>query len=358
MRGAGRLELVSVRPNLLKSPIDSLLTSLQVEVGVLAECLVSGGWRLSFPASQMPGLHYTVKGSGQIRIGDAPLISLVPHTLVITPPGRPYCFEAARRKEAAQTLKEKKGLMNFSAPGALQTFIAGNGESDVAIICGGFRAYYGQSINLFAAMSSPIVELFDTTEQLTRQLQLVLDELSARRIGMAAMTSALLKQVLLALLRRCLAAGSSRFEDLAVLNDVQIARSFAEMLAQPGAPHSIESLCSTAGLSRAAFIQRFTRGVGYSPIATLRELRMRRAAELLTADIDSVEKIARAVGYSSRSSFFRTFRQVYGTDPSAYRAARRQGLMDDIQRTAPSPASRSRRSPAKPPPGAKRCGRQ
>jgi hypothetical protein len=236
---AGRLELVSVRLNPFMSPIDTLLASLKVEVGALAECLVSKGWRLSFPESEMPGLHYTVKGTGQIRVGDAPPISIVPHTLVITPPGRPYRFEAPRREGAARTLRETKGLMGLSALGTLQTFVAGDGEPDVTIICGAFRAYYRTSIDLFATMSSPIVELFDSSERLARQLRLVLVELSGRRVGMAAMTSSMLTQVLLALLRRRLDAGSSGFEGLAVLSDVQIARSFAEMVAQPGAPNTV-----------------------------------------------------------------------------------------------------------------------
>jgi hypothetical protein len=125
---------VSVRPNQFLSPIDSLLTSLQVEVGALAECLVSTGWRLSFPESEVPGLHYTVKGTGRIRVGDAPPISLVPHTLVVTPPGRPYCFEAAPPEGAAHPLKETKSVMKLSAPGTMQTFVATIGILQTAAV--------------------------------------------------------------------------------------------------------------------------------------------------------------------------------------------------------------------------------
>lgn len=100
-----------------------------------------------------------------------------------------------------------------------------------------------------------------------------------------------------------------------MLSDPQIARAFADMLARPGSPHSVLTLSQAAGLSRSAFMARFADAFGCSPMAALRQLRMRHAAHLLAATTLSIEQIAHAVGYTSRSSFFRAFRQVYGHDP-------------------------------------------
>ena len=54
------------------------MTTLDVNVVWLTECLVSPGWRLSFPASDMPAIHYNLAGSGQMVVGDAPAIPLDP----------------------------------------------------------------------------------------------------------------------------------------------------------------------------------------------------------------------------------------------------------------------------------------
>jgi transcriptional regulator GlxA family with amidase domain len=140
---------------------------------------------------------------------------------------------------------------------------------------------------------------------------------------MEAMTTALLKQVLIAILRRSLSSAGSWLERFPMLSAPRIARAFAEMLARPGAPHSVQSLAQTAGLSRSAFMARFAEALGSSPMAVLRQLRMRQAAARLAANVLSIDQIAHAVGYESRSSFFRAFRQAYGQDPSAYRAAAR-----------------------------------
>jgi AraC family transcriptional activator of mtrCDE len=47
---------------------------------------------------------------------------------------------------------------------------------------------------------------------------------------------------------------------------------------------------------------------------------MRQAADLLAANALSVDQVALNAGYQSRSSFTRTFRRYYGSDPSEYRA--------------------------------------
>jgi AraC family transcriptional activator of mtrCDE len=91
------------------------------------------------------------------------------------------------------------------------------------------------------------------------------------------------------------------------------------MVARPGAPHSVQTLSQIAGLSRSAFMAHFTSAFGCSPMAALRQLRMRHAAKLLAANFLSIEQIAGAVGFASRSSFSRVFQQAHGTDPSGYR---------------------------------------
>jgi AraC family transcriptional activator of mtrCDE len=325
-------EDVSNRPESQKSEVDNLLTNLAVDVVRLTECQVSSGWRLSFPAAPLPALHYTLMGKGHMIVGEGPAIPLVPHMLVIVPAGRSFRFEVPHGASSASApaslpgapLKVVEGRPS-EPPEPMQRFIAGEGEPEVTLVCGYFRAAYGMSIDPFAALAAPVVEQFEAGDGLVRKLKTVLDELAAQRIGMQAMTTALLKQVFVMLVRRFVAGGGSGEAGsspppLAVLGDPQVARAFAAMVARPGAAHSAESLAQVAGLSRSAFMAHFTRAVGYPPMVALRQIRMRHAATLLGARVLSVEQVAHAVGYASRSSFVRAFREAHGTDPSDYRA--------------------------------------
>jgi AraC family transcriptional activator of mtrCDE len=304
------------------------MKTLEVEVISLAECLVSRNWQLSFPAAETAGIHYSLEGVGQICVGAAPAIPLTPHTLVITPPRQPFRIKAEPGHGIAPLTKVVQTTsQSYDVSGSAQHFCAGSGEPEMKVICGHFSACYSLSIDLFATLATPIVERFDAADQMGRTLQAALAEVVDQRVGMKAMATALLKQVLITTLRRSLSAPGLCLEQISILRDPQISRAFSQMAARPGAPHSVLTLSEAAGLSRSAFMARFAGAVGCSPMAALRTFRMRQAAILLTANVRSIDRIAHAVGYANRSSFSRAFRQAFGNDPADYRTLARCGRL-------------------------------
>jgi transcriptional regulator GlxA family with amidase domain len=54
-------------------------------------------------------------------------------------------------------------------------------------------------------------------------------------------------------------------------------------------------------------------------MAFVREVRLRRAAELLRTTTLSIDEVARAVGYDSRSQFSRAFQRLLREAPGRYR---------------------------------------
>jgi AraC family transcriptional activator of mtrCDE len=93
---------MSDRPNLalLRSDLDVLMATLDVDVIGLIECLVSPGWRLSFGSVDAPAIHYNLSGTGQMVVGGFSTFPLVPHTLVITPAKKPFHIEVDDRTAA------------------------------------------------------------------------------------------------------------------------------------------------------------------------------------------------------------------------------------------------------------------
>lgn len=291
------------------------MMTLEVKFAKLAECVVSPGWRLSLPGANMPAIHYDLSGSGLMIVGDDPPIPLAPHTLVICPPRRQLELQGKSQKADGGLVGRVDPQWPKIPAGELSRFVAGDGEPEIILVCGYFRASYGASIDLFAALPTPIVETFKAADQVDAKLQSALKELIAQEIGSGAMTAALLKQVLITILRRSLSAADRWAERFAMLGDAKIVRAFSDMVAEPEAPHSIQSLASKSGLSRSAFMSRFTEAFGEAPMTVLRQLRMQRAQTLLKISHLTVKQVAHAVGYSSRSSFCRAFRKAYGKDP-------------------------------------------
>jgi AraC family transcriptional activator of mtrCDE len=316
-----------VRP--LAADLNRLLTTFEVKVVFLSECLVGSGWRLELPRHAALGIHYALMGEGWLKLEDALPIGLRPHTLVVIPPARSVALEVDAPSSAAGTLHVqdyRHSLVEKAAAAPVQVHrrVAG-AKPELIVICGYFEAGFGASIDLFAGLTSPIVERFDASDQIDNTLRHALNELVSQEIGDGAMATALLKQVMVRLLRRSLNSNAEWVERIAILRDPQISRAFIGMVEDPGAPHTVQSLAKTAGLSRSAFMDRFRQVFSKTPIAALRDIRMRRAARTLAAGQVSLDQIAYDAGYQDRTGFLRAFRKVYGCDPADFRAAVERG---------------------------------
>jgi AraC family transcriptional regulator, activator of mtrCDE len=321
-----------------RASLDKLIDALDVRFVSLSECVVSAGYRLQLEGLEVPGIHYNLTGYGRIVIGNDPPIELQPHKLVIVPPRCRFRLEVpASARQSYDALTTVVGSIPITAQDGIRRFVAGEGAAEIILICGYFHAAYGAATDLFAMLAQPIIEQFDPREQLDTRLKQAMKELISQEIGSASMSASLLKQILIAVLRRSLTSINLWVERFAMLSDPQIALAFAEMAAHPGGRHSLTSLAKIARLGRSLFAARFVKVVGRSPIVVLRDLRMRQAARQLRITESGVDQIAREAGYASRTSFVRAFRRVYGTEPSLYR----DGLTRDA---AGGSARRSRRS--------------
>ena len=307
--------------------VDAIISALDVSFVKLAECVVASGWRLSLSGTNAPAIHYCAHGNGVLLTDRWAPIELSPHTLVILPSNSHFSLEV----DCPPVSRTVKGHLAQTAPDVVRRFHAGPAEPALILICGYFKALFGASIDLFDTLQAPIVETFSVEDRIDRKLGEALDELVSQETGTGAMSAGLLKLVLIALLRRSMTSRQVWAERFALLHDPQIARAFSEMAARPSAPHTVQSLAQIAGLSRSAFMSRFMKVFGKSPMATLRQIRMRHAANLLSAKIMSIDQVARAAGYEGRSSFSRAFRKVYGNDPTEHRHLQNLRLVDGVE---------------------------
>jgi AraC-like DNA-binding protein len=84
-------------------------------------------------------------------------------------------------------------------------------------------------------------------------------------------------------------------------------------------PLDISTLARIALVSEAHFIRTFRATFGETPHRYLQRRRVERAMALLRNTDRSVTDICIAVGFSSLGTFSRTFRDIVGSSPSAFR---------------------------------------
>ncbi len=81
---------------------------------------------------------------------------------------------------------------------------------------------------------------------------------------------------------------------------------------------TVDMLASRAYLSAGYFHRIFKSVTGEAPIEYLQELRLQKAAELLSGSQSTVRQAAAAVGYSDMKHFYNIFYKKYGKTPKQY----------------------------------------
>jgi AraC-like DNA-binding protein len=122
---------------------------------------------------------------------------------------------------------------------------------------------------------------------------------------------------LVAYARSRLLHGITQTEGLA--HDEYILRAMTAFFVNPGEQWTVHSLATAAGLSRAAFSERFTRAFGEPPLKTINRLRLQQASEMLLGTNASLSDIATQIGFGSAAAFLRAFKRQFDKTPGEWR---------------------------------------
>lgn len=301
---------------------DHIFDQLDIRTEPFAICEIHGTCHVALKPDAAVTLHYILSGEGQITIRKQPPIKITTGSLVLIPslsshevlndgarivPG-PACKPAALN--LAQVLK--------SAPGEKPS------ASRLVALCAHVNIGLMGAIDVVNLIREPLVAQAAEGSALLALVDALMREVSEPRAGSRALIRALLLQAVIHMLRDQMAARDNTMDWMAALRDPVIWKALSAMLDSPGDPYSVESLANVAGMSRAAFAKRFAEAYGAGPMELLRNLRIRKAGELLRNTDLPVKRVAETVGFSSRSAFSRTFEATSGRSPGAFRKEARE----------------------------------
>ncbi len=293
---------------------DLILSELEVRAEPFALCALKGACSMGLGRNAAATLHYVLEGAGALSVqGRAPL-ALAPGRLVLVPASMRHSLRNDGGTPAQDGMIEPGGL------DLEQHLAVGPGESRLMVLCSTVSLGLRETHGLIDLLRSPLCLDTAAAPIAAGAVDSLLLEMGRPRIGRRAMIRALLLQCVIELFRARLEAGEPALVWLTGLADVGLWQALREMLDDPGAAHSLETLAEAAGMSRTRFAERFQVAYGHTPMAFLRELRLARAAQLLGAGGLPVKRVARMVGFSSRSAFTRAFTEAHGLSPRHFRA--------------------------------------
>jgi AraC-like DNA-binding protein len=294
---------------------EHVFEKLEVAAEPFAVCELRGSCTMGLGGSPSVTLHYILAGHGEIVSPEISEAGIGPGTIVLMPAFRPHSLRCSGTSGDP---------IPVCRPAELELknhLIQGDhgSSANLLVMCSSLSIGIGGTGRLVDLIRVPIVETIGGDSGIGHWIDHLLQELVAPGLGSKAMIRAILLQCVIELLRTRLRADDPALSWMAALADERLWGALEVMLESPGGPHTVESLAEVAGMSRSSFAQRFFDAYGSGPMALLRELRLHRAASLLTQTDLPVKRVAKLSGFQSRSAFTRSFTFATGKSPKEFK---------------------------------------
>ena len=275
--------------------------------------MLQSGWRLTLPGPPCAMLHFVVEGQGWLSCPDGTHTKIGPNWLIVIPTGTGHSLDT--RENFDHELR-----IDCTPTGPpVHHIIAGDSPIEMVVGCGTLNVRYGESIDLFDHLSEVLVVDLSGIPEIPGLFQSLIQEQAQGAPGTPVLQGAIMTQLLIHMLRALSSQPDSNLSWLMALNDPRLALAIDQIMEDPFAPHTVESLAELANMSRSVFAKHFHEAFFRSPMNLVNHVRMQRAARMLNSTPWSVERIGKHCGFSSRSHFSRAFKKHTGLSPAEFR---------------------------------------
>ena len=268
--------------------------------------------------------HIILKGSCWVIVPGMAPVCFERGDILVLAHGEPYSLLSSPEQEPEYDCTATIAFFRQWTAGSLPfiTREGGGGEGGTEYLCG-FLGCDTRPFNPVLSALPPLLCIRQSARDglLDRLLEVTLSNAELPRVGAEAVRLRLCELIFVEVLRLCVEAlPMCETGWLSGLRDTQVGKVLSMFHERPSAPWNLNELATHAGMSRSAFIARFTRLVGYPPMQYLTLWRMQIAAGLLADGTAKVATISREVGYASESAFSRAFKKAVGMSPAQWRS--------------------------------------
>jgi len=296
--------------------LEHLLSVLEIHVRSVALCAVGRGFRLFHEPSDAIAVHYVLEGEGWLEVEGSDPLPFRAGSVLIVPRDRWKRIGVAR---GAGADVDAGSHCRWAEDGLLMVDATGGQRPDIRFVCDVLSSGHASSLGLFDNLIDPVAEDLSDVPAARAAFDIVLAECDAPRFGSRALIETTVKQCLILALRRHYEQYGAQSPLFAPFRDARLVRIAGAVVRAPGDAYTLDALAASVGMSRSAFIKKFSESFGKSPMEFVAAVRLEAAARILRSSALPVKAVASTVGFASRSHFSRAFRARYGADPSRYR---------------------------------------
>ncbi|MBL6078652.1 AraC family transcriptional regulator [Belnapia sp. T18] len=314
-------------------PLSDVLRSVRLTGGLFVEAHFTAPWCVT--AQVPPGLwaellaapyhliayHVVLEGEMRVGLAEAPDFLVRAGEVVLFPRNDGHALSSGPGLLPVRA----EALLRPAAGGGLARIRHGGGGAATHLVCG-FLGSEGAANPLIASLP-PVLRL-DLRQGaawgwVEASVRFAAAELAAGRLPTSDVVSRLSETLLLEAMRRHLAApGPVGPGWLRGLGDPCIGRALGLIHGDITLRWSVAGLARAVGMSRSAFVERFSALLGMPPMRYLAAWRLHRAGQQLREGGRTVGQVTHAVGYASEEAFSRAFKRQYGLSPREWRQQR------------------------------------
>ncbi|MGB3635640.1 MAG: AraC family transcriptional regulator [Rubrobacteraceae bacterium] len=298
--------------------------------GTVAARVEAGeSWRYWKPATPGAAFHAVTSGVAWLELPGKSPIKLMPGDVVLLPSGIGH--RIGSDPEALALPYDSAVIEEAGTDG--EVYRLGSGPVQTHILCASYEHDPAVSTQVLQLLPEVVhIRADNGGGSLDDTVRLLARELAHPQVATSIVLDSLVDILLVQLLRVWLATGEAESEAswLGVLRDPVIGEALEKVHADPARAWTTAALATEINVSRATLSRRFPVVVGQSPAAYLTRWRMDLAALRLRDTNDSLETIARSVGYTSVYAFSRAFSRTRSQSPARYRIISRNKEQNDL----------------------------
>jgi AraC-like DNA-binding protein len=313
-------------------PYSEILSALKLKGAIFFRAEFTAPWFVDAPPSAqlaaalgikgayVVNFHLLTAGEAMVEMPSGQTLRITAGEIVIFPHGDPHhllSIDGRCRVEdaavVAKVLARDLTPLRSGGGGAMAQFVCGYMACD---------AFFCRSVveGLPSVLSVNIRS--DTTGQWVEStMRHLLEEAGSGGMGSEAVLAKISEALFVEALRKYAAQlPPGHVGWLAAAREPHIGRALVLLHNQMAFHWTAEGLARKVGLSRSAFVARFSALLSMPPMKYLARLRLQMAARALATTSASVQAIAAETGYESEAAFNRAFKREIGVPPARYRS--------------------------------------
>jgi len=311
-------------------PLSEALRSVRLTGGIFLDTHLTAPWCVHTKVSgedckpflaaptQIIAYHVIVDGTLFVSVEGTAAVQAHGGEIVLLPRNDAHTLASAPGLEP----ESARDLIQPAVTSGLARISHGGGGAAVHLVCG-FLAHDQLCSPLISGLPRMLkVDVRQSTSRgwVEASVRFAANELIEGRRASSSVVSRLSELLFVEAVRNySLTLGDQELGWLRGLADQRIGRALALIHRNVKGPLSVEVLAREVGLSRSAFVDRFTALIGMPPIRYVTVWRLQTAKLNLRETQMPIARLARSVGYESEEAFSRAFKREFGLPPARWR---------------------------------------